>query len=75
MSVCVLCGEPWEPSVKNRCECGGMCTWGPAKGADPDSWIVTPEGWTPKPAPAETHAAVETAIADAKAGKPWSKKA
>jgi hypothetical protein len=49
VSVCVLCGAPWEPSVKNRCECGGFCTWGPAKGADPDSWIVTDKGWVPKP--------------------------
>lgn len=51
ISVCVLCGEPWLPSVKNRCECGGFCTWGAAKGAPPDSWDVTEEGWTPKPVP------------------------
>lgn len=36
--VCVLCGEPWEPSIKNLCECGGFCTWGEAKGAQPTSW-------------------------------------
>lgn len=36
--VCVLCGEPWEPGYKNRCECGGFCTWGPSKGAQPSSW-------------------------------------
>lgn len=38
--VCVLCGEPWEPSFKNRCECGGFCTWGEAKGAQPSSWNI-----------------------------------
>jgi hypothetical protein len=36
--VCVLCGAPWEPAVKNRCECGGFCTWGKNKGAEADSW-------------------------------------
>jgi len=52
-SVCVLCGRPWEPEVKNVCECGGFCTWGPAKGADPDSWIRTEKGWIPRPPPQE----------------------
>lgn len=47
-SVCVLCGEPWVPAIKNRCECGGFCTWGPAKGAQPSSW--NPDG-SPKPPP------------------------
>lgn len=47
-SVCVLCGMPWEPSIKNLCECGGFCTWGPAKGASPTSWNVTDQGWSPK---------------------------
>lgn len=50
-SVCVLCGEPWEPGWKNRCECGGFCTWGRAKGAEPDSWIKTEGGYVPKPPP------------------------
>jgi hypothetical protein len=49
-SVCVLCGEPWEPSIKNRCECGGFCTWGPAKGAQPSSWT---EDGQPRPVPKE----------------------
>lgn len=49
--VCVLCGTKWEPYA-NRCDtCGGFCTWGPAKGADPDSWIVTENGWIPRPPP------------------------
>ena len=30
--VCVLCGKEWIPEVKNRCECGGFCTWGYKKG-------------------------------------------
>jgi hypothetical protein len=42
--VCVICGEPWEPAIKNRCECGGFCTWGPAKGAEPDSWVKDEKG-------------------------------
>jgi hypothetical protein len=46
--VCVLCGEPWATAVKNRCECGGFCTWGPAVGAKPSSW--TSEG-QPQPPP------------------------
>ena len=48
-SVCVLCGEPWE-GIKNRCECGGFCTWGPAKGAQPSSWT---EDGQPRPVPRE----------------------
>jgi hypothetical protein len=40
--VCVLCGEPWEPSLKNICECGGFCTWGEKKGAKPMSWRIYP---------------------------------
>ena len=52
--VCVLCGAPWEPSVKNVCECGGFCTWGETKGGKPNSWDVNVDGaWTPK-APPET---------------------
>jgi hypothetical protein len=47
--VCVICGEPWEPPIKNRCECGGFCTWGYAKGADPLSWHKTEGGLVPNP--------------------------
>jgi hypothetical protein len=47
-TVCVLCGAPWAPAVKNRCECGGFCTWGPAKGAPPSSWTADGQ---PRPAP------------------------
>jgi hypothetical protein len=47
--VCVLCGEPWEPPVKNRCECGGFCTWGEAKGAQPDSWTAAGPPRAPEP--------------------------
>ena len=36
--VCTLCGEPWTPSLKNRCECGGMCTWGHEKDGKMLSW-------------------------------------
>lgn len=58
--VCVLCGEPWEPAVKNRCECGGFCTWGEAKDGPPSSWDVSVDGgWTPKPPPADVIARVE----------------
>ena len=47
--VCVLCGEPWEPPVKNLCQCGGFCTWGHEKGGSPGSWDITPDGkWIPK---------------------------
>ncbi len=49
--VCVLCGDPWVPEVKNRCECGGFCTWGPFKGADPSSWQEVDGRWVPRPAP------------------------
>lgn len=49
--VCVLCGRPWLPGVKNRCECGGFCTWGEKQGGDPSSWTVTDEGWIPNPPP------------------------
>lgn len=49
--VCVLCGRPW-PMFQNACDCGGFCSWGPAKDAAPDSWIVNPDGsWTPRPVP------------------------
>lgn len=49
MSVCVLCGQPWVPGFKSRCECGGFCSWGIAKGAPPDSWDVLSDGsWRPK---------------------------
>lgn len=52
--ICVLCGRPWVPAVKNRCECGGFCTWGRAMGK-PDSWDVTKDGkWVPKPPPVDT---------------------
>jgi len=50
--VCVLCGEPWIPGFKNRCECGGFCTWGEKKDGPPSSWNVDTQGrWTPKPTP------------------------
>ena len=50
--VCVLCGSPWLPEIKNRCECGGMCSWGKKKGGLPSSWEVHEDGsWTPKPPP------------------------
>lgn len=50
--VCVLCGEPWVPGFKNRCECGGFCTWGETKGGSPSSWKVDEKGkWTPKSTP------------------------
>ena len=46
--ICVLCGRDWEPYM-NRCECGGMCSWGHEMGK-PSSWTVNPNGsWTPKP--------------------------
>lgn len=52
--VCVICGEPWEPTVKNVCECGALCSWGYEKGGNPLSWDVTPDGkWNPKPPPKE----------------------
>lgn len=47
-SVCVLCGRSWEPPVKNRCECGGFCTWGHAQGAEPDSWVKAEGGYVPR---------------------------
>ncbi|SRR5579871_498248 len=47
--VCVLCGRDWSPPIINRCTCGGFCTWGPAKGADPSSWIKTEGGYVPRP--------------------------
>lgn len=50
--VCVLCGAPWQPPIKNRCECGGFCTWGKAKDGPPSSWDIDKQGrWTPKPVP------------------------
>jgi len=49
--ICVICGEPWEPAYKNRCECGGFCTWGYEKGGKPSSWTVTEKGLTPNPPP------------------------
>lgn len=52
--VCVLCGAPWLPGYKNRCECGGFCTWGKKKDGPPSSWDVQADGsWTPKPVPKE----------------------
>lgn len=42
-TICVLCGKPWLPSIKNRCECGGFCTWGYELGK-PLSWIVQEDG-------------------------------
>ena len=49
--VCVLCGRPWIPAVKNRCECGGICSWGVAKGAEPESWQKVSGGHVPRPVP------------------------
>jgi ribosomal protein L37E len=46
--VCVLCGAPWFPAHKNRCACGGFCTWGTAQGTPPLSWEVTPQGVRPR---------------------------
>jgi hypothetical protein len=48
--VCVLCGRPWH-KFANRCRCGGFCTWGSTKGAEPDSWIRTEQGYVPRPVP------------------------
>lgn len=47
-SVCVLCGAPWVPEVKNVCECGGFSTWGKSKGAEPTSWVKTEHGYVPR---------------------------
>ncbi len=47
--VCVLCGRDWTPPIINVCVCGGFSTWGPAKGADPSSWIKTEGGYIPRP--------------------------
>ena len=52
--VCVLCGEPWEPPITNRCECGGFCSWGEVKGGEPSSWIKTEKGYVPRPVPPNT---------------------
>lgn len=47
----MLCGRDWAHGM-NRCECGGMCSWGIKKGGKPSSWIVNPDGsWIPKPPP------------------------
>ena len=54
--VCVLCGRPWLPEVKNLCECGGFCSWGEKQGGDPSSWTVTEQGWIPNPPPASARA-------------------
>lgn len=51
--VCVLCGRDWTPPIINVCPCGGFSTWGPAKGADPSSWIKTEGGYVPRPPPKE----------------------
>ena len=40
--VCVLCGEPWMPEFKNRCECGGFCSWGYERGGEMLSWGIYP---------------------------------
>lgn len=48
-TVCVLCGRPWFPGIKNRCECGGFCTWGHEKGGNPLSFNVHDDGkWSLK---------------------------
>jgi hypothetical protein len=47
--ICVLCGRPWLPKTKNKCECGGMCSWGYEMGK-PLSYSVTENGkWVPNP--------------------------
>ena len=52
--VCVLCGRPWIPSVKNRCQRGGMRSWGDKKGGDPSSWHRNEHGnYVPNPVPKE----------------------
>jgi hypothetical protein len=58
--VCVLCGEPWIPGCKNRCQCGGFCSWGPHKGAEPSSWTRTKKGYIPNPVPPEVPKQTET---------------
>ena len=50
--ICVLCGEPWIPSFKNRCECGGFCTWGYEVDGEMLSWEDY-EKRIPKPPPDE----------------------
>lgn len=48
-SVCVICGTPWI-SIANVCKtCGGLCSWGAEKGAEPSSWTKTDKGYVPKP--------------------------
>jgi hypothetical protein len=50
-SICVLCGKPWLPAVKNRCECGGFCTWG-YELMEPESFTIDEEGiWHFNPVP------------------------
>ena len=49
MLVCVICGRPWVPSIKNRCNCGGFCTWGDKKGGEPSSWQKVGEKYIPRP--------------------------
>ena len=41
--ICVLCGQEWLPEIKNRCECGGFCTWGYAPNK-PESFTVDEKG-------------------------------
>lgn len=41
--ICVLCGKEWLPVIKNRCECGGFCTWG-YKPNKPESFFVDDNG-------------------------------
>jgi hypothetical protein len=41
--MCVLCGSEWIPNFKNRCECGGFCTWGYELGI-PESFIIDKDG-------------------------------
>jgi hypothetical protein len=47
-TVCTVCGMLWVPPHKNLCECGGFCTWGKEKGADPDSWEYVSGRWIPR---------------------------
>jgi hypothetical protein len=40
--ICVLCGAEWI-GYKNRCECGGFCTWGYSPNK-PESFTIDENG-------------------------------
>jgi hypothetical protein len=49
--ICVLCGREWLPAIKNRCECGGFCSWG-YKLNKPESFSVDKDNkWHLNPPP------------------------